>query len=201
MNNLTWCDGLAVPVCQSADMFEYKCINIQGIDRANVDGFRFVNQRGSGGSEKVYIDEIIVTNVITGVGDGVRVATGPIMAGNIMPLPIQSGATITPGETVEWSSMGIIEGTDSDEGIIGIACQFEGDGAIVASDTAPKEAWVAISGIFLLRNDGTGLVKGAAGIIASNVVDAGVGTGTAAAETDCLVSLEDSTTTAWASGD
>ncbi len=200
-NNLEWGAEIAVPLNQTVDAYEYKCINIQALARDNVDGFRFVNQRGSGGSEAVFVDEIIVTNFITGVGNGNSVATGPVLGAKIVPIPVLSGQTIVPGDCVSMDSMGVSTSAADDFNIIGIAGQFEAIDSVVASDIAPKEVWVVVSGQVLLRNDDTGMAQGEHGKLGSDVVSKGAGAGTSDAEKDFCISNETATTAAWKIGD
>jgi len=200
-NNLTWCTAINVPVCQSADMFEYKCIDISGIDKNNVDGIRFVNQRGTGSDEKVYIDQIIVTDFITGVGDGAAIGVGPVI-GPCAIAEVISGATILPGDTVQFAQPGVKLGVADGFELIGVAGQFEATDSYVASDTAPVEVIYAAQGATVMfRNDGTGLAIGNSGKLATDVVAKGAGRATASAEKDFCYSLETSTGASWKSGD
>jgi hypothetical protein len=189
-NNGTWSDELNVPICSAADMWQLKCIDITGIAKNKVDGFRFVNQRGSGASEKVYVDEIFVTDLITGVGSG-SVATGPVF-GPCTILPVETGATIVPGDPVEWGVFGVNTGTANDERIIGIACQDVPMTSVIASDTALKQVIVAIAGaVVFMRNDATGPTVGEPVLFGSDVVTEAAGSGTSNAERGFAISLED----------
>jgi len=199
-NSTTWGTVLSVPVT-TVDMWSMVCIDISGENRANVDGFRFVNQRGTGSDEKVYIDQIIVTDLITGTGDGDAIGTGPVI-GPVRAFPIATGSTILPGDTVEWSAYGVATGTANDARILGVACQNDAFTSKVASDTVPNEVLVACEGsIVWLRNDGTGMAIGEPGILGSDVVTEGAGTAAGNAEYGFCMSLETSSTTAYASGD
>jgi len=199
-NSGSWCTALNVPVT-TVDMWSLICIDISDVARANVDGFRFVNQRGTGSDEKVYIDQIFVTDLITGVGNGNALGTGPVI-GPVRAFPIATGSTIVPGDPVEWSAMGVATGTANDARILGIACQEISTSSRVASDTVPNEVLVACEGsIVWLRNDGSGMAIGEPGIFGSDVVTEGPGTATSNAEYDFCMSLETSSTTAYASGD
>ncbi len=199
-NNGTWCTAIPVPV-SVVDMFCYICINIQSIDKNKVDGFRFVNERGSAGSEKVYIDTIVVTDFITGTGNAAAIGTGPVI-GPCAIAPVASGATILPGDTVQFVQPGVKLGVADGFELIGVAGQFEAKTSYVASDTAPVEVIYATQGaIVMFRNDGTGMAISESGLLGTDVVSKGAGRGTAAAEKDFCYSLETSTTAGWKSGD
>jgi len=144
-NNGTWGTAISVPVNTTADVFELKCINISGEDRAHVDGFRFVNNRGTGSDEKVYVDDIFVTDLITGEGSNTEIAAGPV-AGPVRPFRIASGQTVVPGCGVNWE---LCEGhlaAANDTAVIGIVCQTTDFVNRVSSDTVPKYALMACSG-------------------------------------------------------
>jgi len=119
----TWSAETAVPVNSNADKYEYKCIDITGLDRGLVQGFRFVNQRGSGGSEKVYIDQIIVTDMITGVGDSVQAFTGPVWGGGCMIMTVATGQTLSGGEFVNFEKGEAHAGVQNDQAVVGAVCQ------------------------------------------------------------------------------
>jgi len=200
-NNGSWQTALDVPTITTVDMFETVCVDISGVSRNHVDGFRFVNQRGTGSSEKVYISMIYVTDLITGTGDGSAISTGPVI-GPVRVFPVETGATILPGDTVEWSAFGVATGTANDERIIGVACQHNAYTSVTASDTAHKEILVAVEGsIVMLRNDGTGMAVGEPGLLGSDVVTEAAGTATANAERAFCMSLENAAGTYLVSGD
>lgn len=200
-NNGDWSDEINVPTLSNADMFELRCIDISSYDKGCVDGFRFVNRRGTGSSEKVYIDEIFITDLITGIGDGNSLATGPVF-GPVVPLPIQTGSTIIPGDPVEWGVMGVATGTANDARIIGIACQTEAESSRTASDTVQNEVLVALApSIFYARNDASGMAIGCPALFGADVVTEAAGAAASNAEYAFCMSLETSSTTEWASGD
>jgi len=202
-NNGTWSAETAVPTLAAADFYELRCIDITGLARGNVDGFRFVDNRITGTDEKVYIDNIFITDLITGIGDATAIGTGPVR-GPVISLPVQTGSTIVYGDMVEWGVMGVATGTANDTRIIGIACQDKDSSgtSVVASDTVPAEVLVAIApSIIYLRNDASGMAEGAYGLLGTDVVTAAPGSGTANAEYGFCISLENSATTEWASGD
>lgn len=155
-NNRNFSSEISVPVCQTADKPEYKCIDITGVARGAVDGFRFVNQRGTGSNEKVVIDEIIVTDMITGVGDGTQAFTGPVR-GPCQVWPVASGETLNPGETVNFQAGELTAGVQNDTSLIGVVCQVSPTTSTVATDTALKEVIIAAAGAVVIgRWDGTG---------------------------------------------
>jgi len=200
-NNGTWSAEVNVPTLTAADFYYLRCIDITALARGHVDGFRFVNQRGTGSSEKVYIDEIFITDLVSGIGDGNALATGPVF-GPVIMLPMVTGTTIVPGDPVEWGVMGVATGTADDERLIGIACQEKATSSYTASDTIPAEVPVLFAtGIFYARNDATGVGIGEPAKFGVDVVTEGAGTATSTSEKDFCISLEVSTTTAWASGD
>lgn len=199
-NGGVWGTLLNVPTT-TVDIYQLVCIDISSEERSNVDGFRFYNNRGTGSSEKVYVDNIFVTDLITGEGDGLALGTGPVI-GPVRVFPLETGATILPGDPVSWSAFGVVSSSANDAHILGIACQHDTFTSVTASDTAPKEVLVACEGaIVFLRNDGTGMAKGEPGVFGSDVVTEAAGTATANAEYGFCMSLEDATTTAWKSGD
>ena len=166
-NNGDWSAEVSVPVCQTADLFEYKCIDISALDRGSVDGFRFVNRRGTGSSEKVYVDEIIVTDMITGVGDGTQACTGPVK-GPCIILPVADGQTINPGEFVNFEAGEAHAGVQNDQAVIGVAVQYTPTTSTVGADATPKEVLVATEpAIVIARNDATGAALSDAVMIAS----------------------------------
>lgn len=200
-NNGTWSTATAVPLCTTADTFELRCIDISDFDRNHVDGFRFVNNRGTGSDEKVYVDYIFVTDIITGLGAATALAVGPYF-GPIVALPMTTGATIVPGDPVIWTTMGVNTASSGSHNIIGIACQHEATTSTVAADATPKEILVGIgTGIFFARNDGTGMATGDYGKLGSDVISESGGGAAGNAEDDFAVSLETASTTAWKSGD
>lgn len=199
-NNGDWCTALSVPVT-TVDMWQLVCIDISAVDRNNVDGFRFYDNRSSGSTEKVYVDHIFVTDLITGVGDAAALCTGPVI-GPVRVFPVTTGQTILPGDTVEWAAMGVSLGTANDARIIGVACQHDSYDSIIAADATPKEILVACEGsIVWMRNDGSGMAIGDSGLLGSDVVTKAAGSATANAEYAFCMSLETSSTTAYASGD
>ena len=200
-NAKDWNTAISVPINSNADMYELKTISIADCDRANVTGFRFVNNRGTGSSEKVYVDYIFVTDLVTGLGTGLSLCTGPVI-GPVRSFPVATGATIVPGDTVEWGAFGVNTGTANDERIIGVACQNVSTTSTVAADATPKEILVACEGaIVWMRNDGSGMAVGEPGLLGSDVVTEAAGSATANAERAFCMSLENAATTEWASGD
>ena len=200
-NNGNWSPEINVPIPTVVDAFQLRCVDITGLQRGCVDGFRFVDRRGKGSSLKVYIDEIFITDLITGTGDGNAIGTGPVF-GKVIPMPVVTGSTIVPGDAVEWGVMGVATGTTADHRIVGIACQAEPIDPVAATDANPKEILVAIPfSVVYLRNDGTGMAQGAQGKLGSDVVSASVGSDTSDAEDGFCISLETSTTAAWKIGD
>jgi hypothetical protein len=165
----TWSDEVAVPVNSNTDVFEYKCIDISAFARGQVQGLRFVNQRGTGSSEKVYVDNIIVTDLIAGVGDGTQCYTGPVI-GQCGIFPVASGQTLNPGEFVNHEACEAHAGVQNDTAVIGCVVQTKDNKftSVVGSDTAPKEVMVALPGAIVIgRNDGTGSAINDAVMIAS----------------------------------
>jgi hypothetical protein len=200
-NNGEWSAEVNVPTLAAADFWYLRCIDITGLARGHVDGFRFVNQRGTGSSEKVYIDEIFITDLVSGIGAGSALCTGPVF-GPVIMLPVVTGSTIVPGDPVEWGVMGVATATADDERIIGIACQGTPTSNYVASDTVPVEVPVLFtSGIFYARNDATGMAVGEPALFGADVVTEAAGTATAAAEKAFCISLETSSGATIASGD
>ncbi len=202
-NNGSWATALSLPLVSNVDMYELLCVDISDVDRAHVDGFRFVNQRGTGSSEKVFIDNIFVTDLITGNGDDTQVATGPVI-GPVRVFPVETGQTIVPGTCVTWGAIGVKAGTAADVPIMGIACQNEPLISTVASDTALKEVLVACEGsVVWLRNDDTGMAIGEGAKLHTNelIVAKSAGSAASGGEQAFAYSLETSTTTAWAKGD
>jgi len=159
-NGGTWGTELAVPLVSNVDKPEYKCIDISGEDRGNVTGFRFVNQRGTGSSEKVYIDEIVITDLIAGAGDGVTCFVGPVR-GPVLPYRMETGS-ITPGNAVNLENGLACAGAADDTALIGVACCTSAPTtAITATDAAPKEVWVAQAGAVVRgRADTAGAAAG-----------------------------------------
>jgi len=200
-NNGEWSAEVAVPTITTVAMFETVCADISGLDKGNVDGFRFVNQRGTGSSEKVYVDSIIVTDIITGTGDGDAIGTGPVI-GPIRSFPLIIGATILPGDAVQWEVGGVNTGSGNDAALLGIACQSTAYSSLVSAEATPKEIFIACQGaVVYLRNDGSGMSVGEPGILGSDVVTEGAGTATGNAEYGFCVSLENSAGTYLVSGD
>lgn len=160
-NNGSWSSEIAVPVCTTADVAEYHCIDISGVARGSVDGFRFVDRRGSGGSEVTIVDEIIVTDMITGTGDATQIFTGPVR-GNCFVATVATGQTLNPGEMVNWELGHAHAGVDGDAALVGVVCQVNPDDATswVGSDTAPKEVLIAGVGSILIARMGTSATAG-----------------------------------------
>jgi len=201
MNNNVWSKEIAVPVCQTASMFEMKCIDISDLQRSKVNGFRFVNRRGTGSSEKVYIDQIVVTDLITGNGNGDQVSVGPVI-GSVRVFPVETGATIRPGDTVEWSAFGVALGTANDARIIGVACQHDPYDVVTATDSSPKEILVATEGsIVWMRGSGTGVAAGEPILLGSDVINEAAGTATSNAEYGFGMALMNGAGTYSSSGD
>jgi len=201
-NNGSWCTALNVPVNITADMFEMHCIDISAVDRGNVDGFRFVNQRGTGSSEKVYVDQILVTDLITGTGAGTAVSTGPVI-GPVRMYPLIIGATIVPGDAVQWEVGGVNTGAANDPALIGIACQTTPSfTSVVSAEATPKEVLVAGQGaIVYCRNSGTAATVGEPALLGADVVAEAAGSATSNAEYGFLICLENAAGTYLASGD
>lgn len=145
-NNGNWCTAKSVPVVSNVDVFEYKTIYIGDIARGNVDGFRFVNQRGTGSDEKVYVQDIIITDIVAGGGDGNVICTGPVI-GPILPMRLETGS-IKPGDIANLENGLITKGVNNDTQLIGPVCTSEDllNTAITATATIPKEVWVAQAG-------------------------------------------------------
>ncbi len=169
-NGDVWSAEMPVPVNVTADIFEYKCIEISALAKGNVTGFRFVNQRGTGSSELVYIDTIIVTDIVAGLGSAASVAVGPVM-GPIRPYRMDAGS-ILPGQCASLIRGLVKTAVASDEEVFGVCCAFiNAADTIVAADSTPKEVWVASQGaIVLLRNDATGSAAGDPAALASGVI-------------------------------
>jgi len=159
-NGDTWSAEQAMPVNSNASTWEYKVVEITDLDRGNVTGFRFVNQRGTGSSEQVYVDQIVVTDLVAGAGNGAVVGTGPVI-GPVLPYRMDTGS-ITPGNAVNLEH-GLAEaGAADDVALIGLACCETGlTTAITATDARPSDVWVASQGaIVRMRNDGSGSAAG-----------------------------------------
>lgn len=176
-NNGSWGTALNVPVVSNADVFEYCCIDISSLARSRVDGFRFVNNRGTGSSEKVYVDDIIVTDIITG-NNATQVAKGPVI-GPIKPFRIKTGETINPGESCNLEQgLLVTAGAENDVGLVGVACQHDAYTSKTATDSLPNEVWVAVApAIIICRNDGTGCAAGDGVALASGAITLAEGTG------------------------
>lgn len=159
-NGVTWGAEIAVPVVSNADVFEYKAVYIGGENRSDVTGFRFVNQRGTGSSEKVYIDSIIVTDIVAGCGNGVTVAVGPVI-GKILPMRLETGS-IYPGNIANMENGLLTAGAADDTQLIGpVCCTKDALVAITAAATILKEVWVAQEGSLVhMRTDGSGGASG-----------------------------------------
>lgn len=159
-NNGNWSAETAIPVCTTADVAEYHCIDISGLARGSVDGFRFVNRR-AGSGETVIIDEIIVTDMITGTGDATQIFTGPVR-GNCFVATVKQGETLNPGEMVNFELGHVTAGVDGDAALVGVVCQVDPDVATswVGSDTAPKEVLIAGIGSILIARMGTAATAG-----------------------------------------
>jgi len=171
-NNGSWSAETNVPVCTTADVPEYHCIDISGLARGSVDGFRFVCRRGSGGSEVTIVDEIIVTDMITGTGDATQAATGPVI-GPCVVISVAAGQTLNPGEFVNFEAGEGHAGVQNDAAVVGVVCQVDPDVATswAGSDTAPKQVLMARApAIVILRDSGSGCTAGDAVIIASGNV-------------------------------
>ncbi len=190
-NNGDWCTAISVPIVQTTAMFELKCIDISAVARAHVDGFRFVNNRGTGSSEKVYISEMFVTDVITGVGDGTAAFTGPAY-GRIIAMPIATGATIVPGDAVKWTINGINTLAANAFVCVGVACQHTPvETSRAATDALPKEMLVAtLESIVWGRNSGTAAIAGEPILMGSDVVAEAAGSAAANAEYGIGITLE-----------
>lgn len=144
-NNGDWCTALSVPVNANVDVYEIKCIDISGIDRGCVDGFRFVDQRSSASSEKVYIDSIFVTDLITGEGSNTEIAAGPVY-GPVRPIKVATGQTMVPGCGINWEACeGHLAAAD-DTAVVGICCQTTDFATRAGSDSNPKYVLAACSG-------------------------------------------------------
>lgn len=201
-NNGDWCTAISVPVVQTTAMFELKCIDISAVARNHVDGFRFVNNRGTGSSEKCYISEVFVTDIITGVGDGTATFTGPAY-GRIIALPIATGSTIVPGDPVKWTVNGVGTLAANEFVCVGVACQHTPvETSRVAADATPKEMLIAMPGSIVWgRNSGTGCAAGEPALQASDTVNEAAGTATGNAEYGLAISLENAAGTYVVSGD
>jgi len=167
-NNGDWSAELPVPINSNADKWEVKCIYIGGIARGRVDGFRFVNRRGDSASEKVYVDRILVTDLVAGEGNGSVLCSGPVI-GPVRPFQVASGKTIIAGAPVNMEEGEADTGAQNDIALIGIACCEEQDtDGVVASDNVPAEVLVACAGAKVwARNDGSGCNAGAGVLLAS----------------------------------
>ena len=170
-NNLVWGAAMSVPVNTTAGVYEYKCIDMTGQARDRVDGFRFVNNR-IGSAEKVYVDEIIVTDLITGAGAGsTTLSAGPVI-GPVREFPIKTGETMTPGLACNWEGAdGLCAAAADDTAIVGICCQDVPFTTLVAADATPKRCLVAMPGsIVIMRNGSSGATLADGALLASGVV-------------------------------
>ena len=155
-----WQSVKYVPTNAAADIFEYKVIDIRDWDRDRVDGFRFVNNRLVA-SKLCYVDEIIVTDLVAGRGNGVTIGVGPVR-GPVRPYRMETGS-IRVGDAVNLENGLATKGVDADVGIIGLACSNIGGAAdeyLTATDANPKEVWVAVHGSIVIMRNGTTVDSG-----------------------------------------
>jgi hypothetical protein len=202
-NNGEWSVEIALPIVGTHTVWELKCINIEAYARGNVDGFRFVHRRGANAGVAVYIDNIIVTDLITGVGSAATMCTGPVI-GSVRVMPVNSGQTVYPGDPLNWLTSGVSLAAADDIAVVGVMCQNTAITSEVATDTVLREVLVACEGaIVLCRNDGTGCAIGKAGHIgtASIILTVGAGGAASGSELDCFRCLEASTGNTFKSGD
>ncbi len=191
-----WSAEVALNINTTATTWEFQCMDISGVDRNCVDGFRFVHQRGANAGAECFVDLIQLADVITGTGNAATMGTGPVI-GSIRTFPIATGSTITPGLPVTLTAGGAAAGTTDSIAVIGIACQEKATSAgWAATDTILREVLVAVEGSFVwCRGDDTGCTIGNAGhcgTSALNVVK-GAGAGASGAELGWLRAMETTT--------
>lgn len=188
-----WSAEQAFTVGLTADRWYHTCYDIIGLNRNSVDGFRIVHRRGANAGALVYVDDIIVTDIIAGAGITGAVAVGPCIGGSIKSYRVATGSTVVPGDAVSFDIEGgvITGGTNL---IIGVAMQETLNAAGWAStDTAIKEVLVATSGALAFRNDATGCTIANGAKLGSDVVTKSAGIGTADGELTFAKCLETST--------
>jgi len=176
-NDGDWATAQSVPINVGADVWELKCIDISSVTRANVDGFRFVNNRGTGSDEKVYIDSIFVTDLITGEGSNTEAMAGPV-DGPVRAMPIATGQTLLPGDGVLWSKCQVSAAAENSDAVIGYVCQTDDFASRTSTDVKPTYALIASQGANAYGMAvGTGTLGEAAELAASELgfTDAGTG--------------------------